>query len=280
MEVVYLDYSNIDDYADYLTPDQAENISRVHYIGIVVTKDEEPVAGMIWKLRTIQEVKESHIVFLRIDDEAAEETLFGFYRNNIIENEVERSTFSLPALSSANEKAALRKEGFSVGLMEGDIIRSRLADVSEITLMKQIKPGSNIKALSELERRDFNSAIRRFVKIGMFGLCEDLLFLQKSYYENGVSCFAESEDDVGGLLLFHKTPSGALFVVFMGCFGENYGRILPQMMAKSLESALDFYEPETEICIDRHNYSTLALTEKLFPSSFGIPEYQGMRKEI
>ena len=51
------------------------------------------------------------------------------------------------------------------------------------------------------------------------------------------------------------------------------------MIKKAVLSALEEYDPQTEVLIDRHNYATLALTEKLFPRGFGIPVYKGEKEE-
>lgn len=283
MDIVYLDQENVENYTEYLTRDEAENIGRTFHHGLVVTNDDdEPVAAMIWKIRNTQSESEneSQIVFLKIDDEDAVDLLFENYVSSIEDDEVVKSTFSLPAKTSSKEKTVLLNEGFTVDLMEGDIIRSRLSEVADLPLFKKIKPGDNVMTIGNLANKEFYAGIRRFVLAGFHGLCEDLAYLSKSYFENDVSCYVEGPDgQISGFLLFHKTPSGALSVVIMAYMGNDYSKYLPQMMAKSLKCAMDIYSPDTEILIDRHNYSTLALAEKLFPSGFGIPIYEGEREE-
>ena len=65
----------------------------------------------------------------------------------------------------------------------------------------------------------------------------------------------------------------------MSAMGDDYKRILAQMMSMVVANARKLYPPETEICIDRHNYASLALSEKLFPCGFGMPVYMGNRQE-
>ena len=139
MDIVYLDQENVENYAEYLTRDEAENIGRSFHHGIVVINDnDEPVAAMIWKIRNFQtdEDNESQIILLKIDDEEATELLFENYESSIMDDEVIKSTFSLPAMASAREKAALSDRGFTVELMEGDIIRSRLSEAASLPLFK------------------------------------------------------------------------------------------------------------------------------------------------
>ena len=281
MEIVYLDQDTVEYFTDYIGEDAAENIGRMYYNGFIVRKDDEPVAGIIWQLRNVVtgKEKESRIVFLRIDDDKAQDILFEYYESAIAREEVGKSTFVLPAASSAKEKAALENAGFTAGLMEGDIIKARLSDVAELALMEKTKISSDVLPISSLSQGDFAAAIRRFAQRGLYGLCEDLIYLPKTYFENEVSCYVGSSGGINGLMLLHKLPSGALSIIIMACIGEDYARILPKMMRRVLSSALERYSPDTEIMIDRHNYSVLALSEKLFPSGFGIPVYQGSRTE-
>ena len=68
-------------------------------------------------------------------------------------------------------------------------------------------------------------------------------------------------------------------IVVLAAIGSDFGKILPQMMKFSVLTALEEYSDETEIWIDRHNYASLALSEKLFPRGFGTPVYIGSRPE-
>ncbi len=81
------------------------------------------------------------------------------------------------------------------------------------------------------------------------------------------------------MLLFHKHPSGALEIILMSAIGNGAKNILPQMMCLALGNIRDIYSEDTQLWIDRHNYAALALSEKLFPSGFGVPVYMGSRKE-
>ena len=60
MDIVYLDQENVENYTEYLTRDEAENIGRTFHHGLVVTNDDdEPVAAMIWKIRNTQSESEN-----------------------------------------------------------------------------------------------------------------------------------------------------------------------------------------------------------------------------
>ena len=281
MEVIVLTEENVSRYEDYITADVAENIGRTYYRGLVVTDDDTPVAGMIWELKNVlrETDVESHIVWMTIENETAADQMFAKYDENIKEASVVKSYFSLPAKTGKEEKKVLKDKGFTVALMEGDQITARLSEIAEIEFVKKIKKVDTVNPLRFITQRGFNSVLRRMMSIGHYGICEDLPYLPRSYFENDISCFSEVDGVINGLLLCHKYPSGKIEVSMIAAVGKDYVRILPLMIALAVQNAVEIYPPETEVIIDRHNYASLALGEKLFPRGFGVPVYIGERTE-
>lgn len=281
MGIVILDEDNIDMYTEYVTADVAENIGRTFHRGLLVTDEGTPVAGMVWVVRNVMQDadNESNIIWLRIDNRDYADELFAGYKSGISEDSVVKSNFSLPARMDSLEKDALADVGFSVKLMEGDIIKARLSEIADLAFIQKIKPKESIRPLKTITQRWFNAGVRHFMMRGLYGLCEDLPYLSRTYFENDVSCYSEDDDQINGLLLFHQNPSGGLVVVVMAAIGSDYGKIIPQMIRHAVTNALELYPPETEVLIDRHNYASLALSEKLFPRGFGTPVYIGSRIE-
>lgn len=66
--------------------------------------------------------------------------------------------------------------------------------------------------------------------------------------------------------------------MLMAYLGNDRSRLL-SMMKSALKNAMEIYSLDTEIILDRHNYSSLALGEKLFPNEIGKPVYVGSRSE-
>ena len=281
MHIVDLNEENIDEYIDYIAPDVAENIGRFFFRGILCFDEDDLSGGMIWEVRnTMREEKnESNIVWLRIDSDEAGEFLFDNYSDLISLDDVEVSTISLPARGASKEKEALENAGFKVVFMEGDLIKTKLSEIAELDAFKKVKPGDSIRPLKDMTQRGFNAGVRPFMDKGLYGLCQDLPYLPRSYFENDISSYSENEGQVNGLFLFHKNPSGGLAIVVMAAIGNDYGKILPQMIKHSITRAIEIYSPDTEVWIDRHNYASLALSEKLFPRGFGIPVFIGTRQE-
>lgn len=281
MEVIVLTEENVLKYEEYLSQDVAEDIGRTYHRGLVVMNNDTPVAGMVWELRNVLKEKdvESHITWMSIENESATDLMFGKYGEMIKEASVTKSSFALPARTGKELKKILKERGFTVALMEGDQITARLSEIAQIDFVNKIKKTDNINPLRFITQRGFNSVLRRMMSLGHYGICEDLPYLPRSYFENDISCFSEVDGVINGLFLCHKYPSGKLEVSMIAAVGKDYVKILPFMIAVAVQNALDIYPPETEVIIDRHNYASLALGEKLFPRGFGVPVYIGERTE-
>ena len=281
MDIVLLTEDNIFDYEGFLTEDVAENIGRTYYRGLVCIDGEEPVSGMVWEYKNVikEENIESNIIWFTAGSKEASDLMFEEYKSQIKEMNVVKSTFTLPAKTGKTEKQILKEAGFSVALSEGDEITARLSEIIEIDLVKKAPTSDDINPLRFITQRGFNSAIRRLVSSGLYGRCEDLEDLPRAYFENDVSCYSEDDGMINGIFLCHKRPSGKLEISMMASIGKEGVKALPLMIGLAAKSAFENYPPETEIVIDRHNYASLALGEKLFPRGFGIPVYTGSRSE-
>ena len=282
MTLVYLDEDNVDAYTDYLTPDIAENIGRIFYRGLIAEKDGQPVGGMVWEVKNMTRdiPNENFISFLRIEEKEAGELIFNEYKTMLGDDEAVRSSFSIPALSADKEPEALKEAGFSVNLSEGDLIRCPLAQILPHKAFSHVHLSEHLHPLEDMTQGTFNSTMHTFASRGFYGICEDLQYLGRYFFDNDISCYYEAGDDVNGIFLFHRTPSGALMIAVMAALGSGYKMLLPQMIKFSVEKAREYYPEDTVVLIDRHNYASLALSEKLFPNEIGIPIFTGTREEI
>ena len=281
MKTVRLYEDNVEEYSSFIPADVAENIGRTYFNGLIVVNVDTPVAGMVWEHKNVSapDGGTSSIIWLKADSDNAFEQLFEDYDEIIEELGVARSIISLPAKTGKFEKNALKSRGFDIKLSEGDTIISTLSEIKSIGVLNNINPGDDIKPLRAATQRGFNLAVRRMMKAGHTGLCEDIAYLPRLYFENDVSCFYEEDGLISGLFLCHLTASGVIRVVLMTALGKDYVKALPKMIACAIMNAEEKYPPETQVAIDRHNYASLALGEKFFPRGFGIPVYQGSRKE-
>jgi hypothetical protein len=282
MNIIELTEDNVEEYMEYLSEDVAENIGRTFYSGLVATDDlESPVGGIIWRYKNMlnDSDKESHIEWLQAEDQESFDGLFDKYDREVKQEGIVRSFFCLPAKTSQDLKKMLKERGFTVNLMEGDSITAKLSEIADISAFSKISISDAIMPLRSATQRGFSAAVSRTLVQGHYGTCEDLAYLPRLYFENDVSCYAEIDGQIVGMLLLHRTPSEQLEVVLMHVTGKESVKLLPQMIKQAVESAYESYEPDTRIIINRHDYASLALGERLFPRGFGIPVYEGKRAE-
>ncbi len=281
METVELTLDNIFEYTDFFGEDMAENIGRFYYRGLAVNDGEETKAGLIWEYSNLdmEAENESHIEFFKTTDLGAAEIVFAKYREMAAEEGIRRTFFVIPVKDSKTEKAALKKEGFTVRLTESDHIIVKLSELSAMPLMEKRKIPDGIKPLEEVTVRKFRQGIERCVKAGRRGVCEDLTTLRLGWFDQEVSCCYEKDDKVTAMLLFHKLPSKMLSIQLMVCMDDDYGKILPGLMRKYVITCGELYPPDTMILLNRHDEASFNLSEKLLPRGFGIPVYAGSREE-
>ena len=281
MYIIELDDDNIIEYLDFIPADIADFMGRVFVYGILVMQDEIPAAGMIWELKNMmsEEPKESSIIWISVKDDGAARLLFDSYKESISLEDVEKSYFSIPASDSEKEKKCLMENGFSAELSEGDEITASLRQIEDVAVIKKVPDDKAILPLKNATQSAFSYAQKKMAEFGLTGLCDDLVYLPRSYFDNDVSCYYQQGDDsITGLILFHRLPSGGLKLMLMAYLGNDRSRLL-SMMKSALKNAMEIYSLDTEIILDRHNYSSLALGEKLFPNEIGKPVYVGSRSE-
>lgn len=281
MDIIELTTENIISFIEFIPVDIADYIGRLFYHGLIAVEEDEPVAAMVWELKNMlnEELKVSNIMWLRVDDEQAAYQMLDQYEESIMLDDVSRSTFSIAAKKDSPEQQVLKNAGFSVMLAEGDEISAELWQVDEVAVMQKTDIDENVVSLWSAGVNELSEALNMFEGMGRHGICEDLMYLPRSHFENDVSCFYKQKGTICGLFLVHLMPSGSMRIELMTATGKDPKMYILKMIKKALTTALDMYSLSTKIIIDRHNFSALALGERLFPYEIGIPVYQGSRNE-
>lgn len=263
--------------------DVADNFGRSVYRGFLYSlpNEEEPKAGMVFRLKKtgMRGETESAIEWFRVDDRSAGEELLVVYAEMCWDENIAKTTFAIPVKDKQTEKELLKDTGFSVLLTEGDNILVELSEMSALKLMSKRVVPSSIRPLKDLGPDEYRRGILECVQAGKTGLCEDLESLPKSWFEPDVSCYSEKNGAVNGLLLFHRLPSGIISIQLMVGLDADYQKVLIGLIRCFIISMEEKYPPDTKILLNRHNQSSLMLTENMFPRSFGIPVYSGSREE-
>ncbi len=282
MEIIEISENNIDMFTGYIHEDMAENIGRVFYRGLAAVENGMVCAAMIWEYLNLEsgEDNEGAIRFFRAEDSRPALLMLEEYSDRVRKENVKLSTVVISLKDHKTEKDLLGQAGFSMKLTESDQIIVSLSELLELPLMKSGDIPGGIISLCYATARQFRNGISKCLANGKKGLCEDLKYLQASFFEERVSCCYEKDGEINGFLLVHALPSGMISVQLMICMDDDVKSILGGMIRKSLLSLDEEYTRDTKVVLNRHNQATLLLMEKLMPREFGIPVYSGCRKEI
>ena len=282
MQIIGLSKENVNDYSDFLTKDIAEWIGRDFTCGFIVTKDEEetPSAGIVWELRRGEDELDtkSQILFIKAKDEESAKVLLEEYTATAVLVECSTSAFSLPAPLGSVEKSALEKAGFSLEEKESAVYNITLADIGMALLKNGSDTDDRIKPLSEAEDRFFGAMIAGLDIDGNRGICEDLPFLPRDFFDNEVSCYYEDDEEVYAVSLVHKRPSGKIELDLIYSQDNNQDNLL-NIMKQTVFYADEKYDPATKFVIDGRDERALEISKKLFPKAKGIKVFEGIRKE-
>lgn len=282
MQITGLTKENVYDYLDFLPVDIAECIGREFTCGFVCIKDGEdsPSAGIIWELKQGDDELDikSHILFMKALDEESANVLMDEYTESALLAECGYSYYSLPNTLEGIEINALKKAGFFMEEKESSVISVPLSEIIKRLLKHGDDNFDNIKPLSRAEDRFFSSMIAELEFEGSHGICDDLSFLPREYFDNDVSCYYEDDEEVYAIVLVHEKPSGKIELDLLHSHDKDPNTLI-HIMKKTVLLAEAKYDPSTEFLIDRHDERSLSLCQILFPKKTGEMVYEGMRKE-
>ncbi len=288
MYTAVLDENNIDDYAAYIGEDAADDIGRTFFRGLILLEEgrNAPLGWMIWELLNLEAKQhvESYIRWFEVEDQDEAEVLFLRYNEMTAEDGVEKSHVCIPATrESAKTRQILAGQGFDMLLMEGDDVAVGLSEILNMPIFKKSRGQSDfVHPLEDMPLRNYRKIIAKLEMLGQKGTCEDLGHLPKSYFEKNVSCYYEDDSGIGGVLLFHRSPSGSIRLKVMRAVTGDHKeatRILMQLLFYAVGYMGENCPDDTRVIADRHNDSAFLLAEKLFPRAFGKPVYSGSRME-
>lgn len=282
MDIIIISNENIAFMKGYIDDDMLENIGRVFYRGLAVIDNGETSGAIIWEVKNTEssEDNESTIRFFRAHDEQSAAMLLEAYQEMVKKEKIKLSTVVMPVKDRKPEKEFLKHAGFSVTLTESDQIILSLSKLLELSIMKSKAIPEGISSLRSVSTGEFRNGIAKCIKNGKRGLCEDLLYLDASFFENDVSCCNLVNGAIDSFLLFHELPSGMLSIQLMISMNPDARMVLLGMMRYFVLSMDLYYARDTKVLLNRHNQASLLLTEKLFPRDIGIPVYSGSRIEV
>ncbi len=278
MGITLLSSENIEGYAELLTPDVAENLTREHYRGIVLNTGNG-MGAMVWELLNAESDKptESIIRYVTASDEEAMEDLLDSYSDHIETDQVTRSSFELDNASDV-VRNGLAEAGFKCSDAEGSVLYVTLNDLIKIRAFGKRSP-SYVSAIGGLRMVQMRQGIANSIYYGKKGLLQDMAQLSRDWYEPDLSSCVITDGKVNGLLLIHRKPSGILVPSLLYAAEPDARKHLLFMLCFSVSAAGHDYSPGTTVEIHRHNAETRAIAANLFPGAKGEKVIVGERKE-
>ncbi len=281
MEVVHITESNADDFSAYIDEDMLDNLDRTFFRAIGALDDDgSPVGAMVFELKNSESEDDtkSRIRAMKVENDDVRDIIMSEYKSMVNEEEVVESFYEMP-----DEVASHRLEGsgFSLEVSEGLDLVVSMEDVKKVAdSIRLSKFPPYITSLSGVTVMQYRSFIKNCLFKGRYGLLEDLAYLPKNWFEQEISACALTDEDVCGMLLLKKAPSGMLFALLYTAFGPDYQKNLGLMMAYAAKKVVELYPEDTRLVIRRHNEMVKKLTDRFFSNCRGEQVYNGKREEV
>ena len=277
MELFDITIDNSTELSDILETDIRESIGRKYYCGKAIMDDEKkPVGCLVWEYKNVNDETdtETEIVCFNVQDErAGKELLDAFDTDSSMAGG--KTYVYLPAFEKI-QADILESKGFSLKQQESRDIYLTVEELAENKLFKK-NPTSYVFGLDEISGREFRQGIMKCLFYGKRGLLEDISSLPMTWYDPEVSCVVRTDDELTGLLLVHRFPSGILMPCVLYASGPDAKTDLLDLMRFSVQAAARTCSGDTKVLIRRDKSFVRGLAEKLFPKKQGDVSIYGER---
>lgn len=270
-----LDIDNVEEYASVLDPEEAENIGRKYYRGLIAADEEsgETCGAAVFELKNQDDMSkrtESRLSFFWARSIDAGNCVFQRYDAIISDAKAGRTFLEISAESSEDTQSFYAEQGFSAREAESRDLVIRVQDLAALDIVKKkTKLPDHLMALGMLVQRAFRRGIMDCVFHTGRELLSDITELPAEWYEPEVSCCVRTDDRINGFLLVHKTAGGRLRIELITAYGPGSKKDLYYMIAYSARQALMLYPPETEIILPRRDSHATDLIRYFFPHHRG-----------
>ncbi|MBR3305637.1 MAG: hypothetical protein IKI75_00115 [Lachnospiraceae bacterium] len=279
MEFIEITSDNAEDFSAYIDEDMADDLDRVFFRGIGALEGGSPVGAIVYELKDSENEDDtkSRIHVLGGESDEIKGRLIEEYKKGLAEDEVLESFYE-----TGDEILAgiLEKNGFSSSQVEGPEIEVTIEDIKKlISVLKITRFPEHIQSISGLSLLQYRTFIKNCLFKGRHGICEDLSYLSKNWFEPDVSSCAVIDEKVEGMLLLKKTPSGKLIPQLYVDLGPDSKKDLLFLLAHTCVKTVEMYPADTKVIIRRHNDSVRNLTNKLIAGRKGDMVFFGTRNE-
>ena len=282
MQITEITEDNIERFEQNIDQDILENIQRKNFFGIAAHDVNNYLGSIIWELKYVDDIynaSESRLIYFYAKDNEVGNSLMDTFTQKLAEEDVGKTSFELSLDPDSEEVRVLKENGFEITEGENPDVIVDIDQLSELPIAKEQRNKANITSLTELSPRTF----RRGIVDCMFHIqrevIEDLDELEYDWFEPHISCYEETDGDVSGYLLVHKTKSGMLRVELLADWGAESQTALLHMIRFSISKGKELYSGSDKVIIRRHDEITYKLVEYLFHGIKGDSCVKGVRTE-
>lgn len=264
MEIVKLTQKNLGEYEGFPLSDEAENVGRKCYLGLMAIDDDRAVGVILWKYHFRGGKKaEDEVVFFDAKGRDYAQALLKVHDKKIKEDGIRRTYFEMDRVSD-EVRSALEEAGFALAEKKSRDIIFELGDRECDKIIKNDDASAPV-ALKDISDSDFWNGTTYCLYNNISGLMEDLDTIGRDFFDADTSCCIRTDGFINGLFLIHALPSGSLLPVLLFYSGKDQQKNLLRMIRFSLSAARKKYPENTGVILRRHNDLTYKLTEFIFP---------------
>ena len=267
-------------YSDYLPSDLVHDMDRPFYRGLVAEKEEhgEPQAIIVWEYKKYEDEEdtEAKILYFHANDDVAAKVILHEYSHEASEEYISRSYFELSGLSD-EEKKVFAESGFVTSERESEDLCVSVKDISTVSSLVK-KPMPNTVSLKKVGEKLYKRGVTKTVFYNLKGQVEDIAFLPMKWFDQDISAGFVSDNEIKGMLLVHRMPSGKYFIDMLAAMGSDPSIVLLSLMRYSC-AAIKSKDPDAQVIIRRNSDKNRKLADKLFPGMKSDMVYFGERRD-
>lgn len=274
MDIISVDGENVTNYAAVLPEDVAENLERSCYRAIGMENGRDI---LVWREAGWDNPGQAFVLWFRAEDRETAEQLLFEYEKRIKEAGVQKSLLRLPEDTTDLVKSTLKEFGYLIKLKEEGILTLTLKDVVTAELLKGIPHSNRVTGIGELSFIQLRKGLDACLSYGE-AAPEEILELPLTWFERELSCCVELDRRVGGFLLIHRMPSGALLPQFFKVIKPAIRQDLLGMLKYAAAKAAERYSLDTPIYVFSESREIRAFIAKLFPGRSYVKQLTGSRE--
>ena len=268
MEIVEITSGNIGDYLPLSKSDVSENVGRLCYKGLMALCDDKAVGAIFWKyLNKAATGISEEIVFFDADKEEYAAALLKVHDIKTKDDGVVFACFEMDDIPD-NVLEPLKDAGFTITVRESRDIIYTVGDLENIKL-----PDSDISAdvvdLKDISDGGYWYGTSLSLYNHITGLMNDLDTIDRSFFDEDISCCIRTGKWITGMFLIHRLPCQSLIPCLLSFHGDEHTKNLICMIRHAVMNVAGKYPKDTKFIIRRHSEATVKITNRLFPGKKG-----------